>query len=227
MIHEVDEGVRRLLHAGGVPGDRGDLAFEAPTKDWAARRNAPAVNVFLYDIREDLTRRTAGESEVYDDDGTLLGRRGAPRWFDLFYLVTAWTNRPQDEHRLLSEALACLVRAERLPRELLTGSLAELDLAIGMQVAGPTPEGRSAPDVWSALGGELKPAVTLRVTAPLAGEWTPSGQPVTEGMVLRNTGSGARRLRYEGPTTAEGDGLAVTRPRPAPSPRRRRGEPIR
>ncbi|MBB5958272.1 hypothetical protein FHS29_004880 [Saccharothrix tamanrassetensis] len=234
MIHEVDEGIRRLLVAGGVPGDRGDLAFEAPTKDWTARRNAPAVNVFLYDLREDLTRRNAGATEVHDDDGVLLGWRGAARWYELSYLITAWTNRPQDEHRLLSEALACLVRGERLAPEWLTGSLAELGLAVGMQVAGPTPEGRSAPDVWSALGGELKPAITLKVTAPLAGEWTPAGLPVTEGLVLRavdgveaGPSPDARRLRYEGPTTAEGEGFAVPRPRPLPSGRRRRGEPIR
>ncbi|WP_409374926.1 Pvc16 family protein, partial [Streptomyces griseolus] len=28
------------------------------------------------------------------------------------YLVTAWTNRPQDEHRLLSEVLRCLIVAD-------------------------------------------------------------------------------------------------------------------
>ncbi|CCH32470.1 DUF4255 domain-containing protein [Actinosynnema sp. NPDC047251] len=233
MIHEVDEGIRRLLDAGGVPGSRGDLAFEAPTTEWTARRNAPAVNVFLYDIREDLTRRSSGETEVHDEDGELRGWRGPARWFELSYLVTAWTNRPQDEHRLLSEALACLVRAERLAPQWLTGSLAELGLAVGMQVAGPAPEGRAAPDVWSALGGELKPAITLKITAPLAGEWTPTGPLVTEGVLLRTedqsqpTPSGARRLRYDGPSTAAGEGFSVSRDRPQPSVRRRRGEPIR
>ncbi|RKT55335.1 DUF4255 domain-containing protein [Saccharothrix australiensis] len=233
MIHEVDEGLRRLLVAAGVPGDRGDLVFDAPTTQWAARRNAPTINVFLYDIREDMTRRQAGTTEVHDEDGALLGLRGAARWFELSYLVTAWTNRPQDEHRLLSDVLACLVRTERLDPRWLSGSLAELGLSVGLEAALPLSEGRAATDVWSALGGELKPAVNVRVTAPLAGEWTPAGPPVTEGMVLRTApgaereASGARRLRYEGPTTAEGEGFAVTRPRPLPSARRRRGEPIR
>ncbi|WP_433260242.1 DUF4255 domain-containing protein [Actinosynnema sp. CS-041913] len=234
MIHEVDEGIRRLLVAGGVPGDRGDLAFDAPTTDWTARRNAPTVNVFLYDIREDLSRRNAGNTEVYDEDGMLVGLRGAARWFELSYLVTAWTNRPQDEHRLLSEVLACLVRVERLATEWLTGSLAELGLSVAVQAAGPLPEGRSSNDVWSALGGELKPAVNLKVVSPLAGEWTPTGPPVTEGMVLQSVPqaeqvptSGGRRLRYDGPTTAEGEGFAVPRSRPLPTGRRRRGEPIR
>src|SRR5689334_2531694 len=104
MIHEVDEAIRRLLADGDVPGEQGELAFDAPTTDWTSRRNAPTVNVFLYDIREDLSRRKSGELEVHGDDGVLVGWRGAARWFELSYLVTAWTNRAQDEHRLLSQA---------------------------------------------------------------------------------------------------------------------------
>lgn len=227
MIHEVDEAIRRLLAAGDVPGEQGDLVFEAPTTEWRSRRNAPTVNVFLYDIREDLTRRHSGEVEVHAEDGTITGWRGVARWFELSYLVTAWTNRAQDEHRLLSEALSCLVRTERLEPGWLTGSLAELGLAVGLRAAGPVTEGGAASDVWSALGGELKPAINLKVISPLAGDWTPAGPPVTEGVVLRSTADQAHRLRYDGPTSAEGDGFAVSRPRPLPAGRRRRGEPIR
>lgn len=226
MIHEVDEGIRRMLADDDVPGDQGELAFDAPTTEWTARRNAPTVNVFLYDIREDLSRRHSGAIEVHGEDGVLRGWRGVARWFELSYLVTAWTNRPQDEHRLLSQALRCLVRRERIEPRWLTGSLAELGMSIGMRVAGPVSEGRAATDIWSALGGELKPAINLMVTAPLAGEWTPAGAPVTEGAVLHVTSDEPRRLRYEGPTSAEGEGFAVSRSRPHPG-RRRRGEPIR
>jgi len=226
VIHEVDEAIRRLFAAGDVPGEQGELAFEAPTTDWTSRRNGPTVNVFLYDIREDLTRRRAGAAEVHGEDGELLGWRGVARWFELSYLVTAWTSRPQDEHRLLSQALSCLVRVERLEPGWLTGSLAEMGLSVALQVAGPVTEGGAASDVWSALGGELKPAINLKVISPLAGDWIPAGPPVTEGVVLHSTPDQTHRLRYEGPTTAEGDGFAVSRPRP-PRTRRRRGEPIR
>lgn len=229
MIHEVDEAIRRMLAAAGVPGGGGELSFDAPTKDWAARRNAPTVNVFLYDIREDVPRRHAGGAEVYDDDGVLVGWRGPARWFELAYLLTAWTNRPQDEHRLLSEVLACLVRHERFAREWLTGSLAELGLTVVLNSAQP-PDGRATSEMWSAMGGELKPSIDLKVIAPLAGEWTPAGRPVTEGLVLRTPQDreDARRLRYEGAGAAEGAGLAAVRPRPpASGPKRRRGGPIR
>lgn len=226
MIDEVDEGIRRLLAEGDIPDEQGELAFDAPTTDWTSRRNAPTVNVFLYDIREDLDRRRSGSVEVHGTDGELLGWRGVARWFQLSYLVTAWTNRPQDEHRLLSRALRCLVRGERLEPRLLTGSLAELGLSVTLEVAGPMSATGAATDVWSALGGELKPAIQLTVTSPLAGEWTPAGPPVTEGVLLRPATDESRRLRYAGPTTAQGEAFAAARPRPQPG-RRRRGEPIR
>ncbi|GAA2997531.1 DUF4255 domain-containing protein [Actinokineospora diospyrosa] len=226
MIHEVDEALRALLADGGVPGGGGELAFEAPTTDWTARRTVPTINVFLYDIREDRARRSTGTIEELDEHGTVLGWRDPPRWFRLSYLVTAWTNRPQDEHRLLSQALACLVRRERVDDRWLTGTLAELGLSVTLEAAGPVSQGSAATDIWSALGGELKPAIDVLVLAPLIGTYTPAGPPVTEGVVLRtpHPTEPGHHLRYEGPTTAEGEGFAITRPRPT---RRTRGGPIR
>ncbi|WP_285607634.1 DUF4255 domain-containing protein [Actinokineospora globicatena] len=226
MIHEVDDALRGLLTEGGVPGSGGELAFEAPTTDWTARRTVPTVNVFLYDIREDRARRSTGTTEELDAHGKVTGWRDPPRWFRLSYLVTAWTNRPQDEHRLLSRALSCLVRRERVEDRWLTGSLAELGLSVTMEAAGPVSQGSAATDIWSALGGELKPAIDVLVIAPLIGAHTPAGPPVTEGLVLRGdlAPDPGHHLRYETPTTAEGDGFAPTRPRPT---RRKRSNPIR
>ncbi|PSL55895.1 uncharacterized protein DUF4255 [Saccharothrix carnea] len=219
MIHEVDEGIRRLLDSGGVPGGGGELAFEAPTTDWTARRNAPTVNVFLYDIREDSTRRSTGNLEVFERD-ELVAHRKPPRWFRLSYLVTAWTNRPQDEHRLLSEALACLAGHGHLAPEWLTGSLADLGLTVVLESGGPVSEGRAATDVWSALGGRLKPAINLVATAPVAGTLTPLPRPADNGLVLAGTPTEpARRLRYDN----HPDTTAFAPTRPHPTDRRRRG----
>ncbi|WNI24056.1 DUF4255 domain-containing protein [Streptomyces sp. ITFR-16] len=231
MIHEVDEGLRLLLVEAGLEESGVELVFDAPTRDWSARRNAPTISVFLHDIREDVSRRRTGTAEEHDADGVIVGWRTPPRWFELTYLITAWTNRPQDEHRLLSEVLRCLIRADVLPARMCTGSLAELGLAVGLEAAAPGMDGPSASDVWSALGGELKASVALRVSAPLAGERTPAGPPVTEGLVVRSApavdggsdGDAGRRLRYTGATDPGADGFAGTRERLHPTARRRRG----
>ena len=142
-----------------------EVVFDAPTKDWAGRRNAPTIDVYLYDIREDLRRRERGLLNEYDA-GRITARHLPPRYFKLSYLVTAWTQRPEDEHRLLSSLLACFLRHEELPADTLTGPLAELGLSVPLTIALPPPEDRSFADVWSALGGELKPSLDVVVSAP-------------------------------------------------------------
>ncbi|MFE3518263.1 DUF4255 domain-containing protein [Streptomyces sp. NPDC059166] len=232
MIHEVDEGLRRLLGEAGLEASGVDVVLDAPTRDWAARRSAPTVCAFLYDIREDATRRGSGAGEVHDEDGHLVARRSPPRWFELTYLVTAWAGRPQDEHRLLSQVLTCLVAHDTLPARLLTGTLAELGLTVGLDTAGSGPDAPAASDVWSALGGELKASLCVRVRAPLAGVSTAAAPPVTEGLVVRSAarhGDGepvpGRRLRYTEVGDPGAEGFAGARDRgPAPSRRRRRGD---
>ncbi|MER5214903.1 DUF4255 domain-containing protein [Streptomyces sp. NPDC002838] len=232
MIHEVDEGLRRLLGESGLEASGVEVVFDAPTRDWAARRSAPTVCVFLYDIREDATRRGSGAGEVYDGDGHLVARRTPPRWFELTYLVTAWASRPQDEHRLLSQVLACLVATDTLPARLLTGTLADLGLTVGLDAAGAGSDAPAASDVWSALGGELKASLGVRVRAPLAGTTAAVAPPVTEGLVVRSAAgreggeaASGRRLRYAETSDPGTDGFAGPRERGvAPARRRHRGD---
>lgn len=189
MIHEVDEVLQRLISGGALAGFGMDVSFDAPTRDWAARRNAPAINAYLYDIREDVGRRERGSIAVRDERGVVLRRRQPPRWFRLSYLVTAWTKRPQDEHRLLSAVLATLLPREILPPTELPGSLGELGLTVPLTVAGTQAESRSFAEIWSALGGELKPSLDVVVTAPFpAFPEYDAGPPVTEGAGVRVRG---------------------------------------
>ncbi|MFI0717854.1 DUF4255 domain-containing protein [Streptomyces sp. NPDC021224] len=232
MIHEVDEALGRLITESGLEASGVEVVFDAPTKEWAARRGGPTVCVFLYDIREDVSRRGNGAGEIYDEEGHVVGRRTPPRWFDLTYLVTAWATRPQDEHMLLSQILATLTSTETLPARLLGGSLAELNLQVGLDTAGTGMDAPAAADVWSAFGGELKASVSVRVRAPLAGVTRQTAPPVTEGLVLRTTDpvhtaeepDPGRRLRYREVSDPGPDGFAGPRDRGAPPARRRRGE---
>ncbi|MFD8229157.1 DUF4255 domain-containing protein [Streptomyces massasporeus] len=189
MIHEVDEVLKGLLSGGALAGSGIDIALDAPTRDWAARRNAPTVNAYLYDIREDVNRRQRGQLPVRDERDVVVKRRQPPRWFRLSYLVTAWTKQPQDEHRLLSAVLATLIPRELLPPSELPGSLAALGMTIPVSVAGIQTESRSLAEIWSALGGELKPSLDLVITAPFpAYPEYDAGPPVTEGAAVRMSG---------------------------------------
>jgi hypothetical protein len=167
MINEVDESLRNLVNAEVINGADVDVLFDAPTRDWAARRNTPTIDLYLYDIREDLRRRETGMIEVRDDQGIVVERRPPPRYFKLAYLITAWTQRPEDEHRLLSAILGCFLRHETMPDTVLTPLLRELETPLGVMIAYPPPENRQVSDVWTSLGGDLKPSVDLVITIPL------------------------------------------------------------
>lgn len=182
MIHEVDELLEKLVKRDALNGSSVELEFDAPTKDWVARRNAPTVDLYLYDIREDLQRRVPAWEDVRGDDGRVLDRHLPPRRFKLSYLVTAWTQRPEDEHRLLSALLSCFIRNPMLEVGELDGVLAEPELPVYIDVGQPPSPDRSLADVWSALGGELKASLDVIVTAPIAVRRSvPIGPPVLAG----------------------------------------------
>src|SRR5438128_2887635 len=181
MIQDVDESLRALVKRDALNGSKADVAFDAPTKDWSSRRNTPTVDLYLYDIREDLEQREVMWEAIRDDSGFVTERRPPARRFKLSYLVSAWTQRPEDEHRLLSSLLSCFLRNQTMPVDLITGSLVGARLPITLNIAMPPPQDRSISDVWSALGGELKASLDLVVNAPFEIKVAvPAGPPVLE-----------------------------------------------
>jgi uncharacterized protein DUF4255 len=179
VISEVDSAVRALILREAVDRSGVEVVFDAPTRDWASRRTVPTINVYLYDIREDMRRRERGVINEFDDSGRVVSRKLPPRYFKLSYLMTAWTQRPEDEHRLLSGLLSCFLVHDALPRDVLTGPLLETGMPLPVTVALPPPEDRSFADVWTALGGELKPSLDLVIAVPTeSGQRREVGPPV-------------------------------------------------
>ncbi|WP_432947692.1 DUF4255 domain-containing protein [Kribbella sp. CA-253562] len=164
MISEADAALIELLRREVLEGAKVAVALDPPTTDWAARRSGPAMNVFLYDIREDLRRRGSGSHAQFDHDGRPVARRLLPRVFRLSYLVTAWTQRPEDEHRLLGAVLRTLLKYEVIPPAVLPDDAPPIGITVGL----PPGEDRSFADVWSALGGELRASIDVVLTVPFA-----------------------------------------------------------
>ncbi|MEO6125018.1 MAG: DUF4255 domain-containing protein [Ilumatobacteraceae bacterium] len=181
MIHEVDDVLRALIKRDVLDGSEIEISFEAPSRDWAAKRTKPTINIYLYDIREDLSRREVFFEEVRDETGRVIDRRQPPRRFRLTYLMTAWTQRPEDEHRILSQLLGCFLVQDFLPPDLLVGSLKDSERVVVSTVAVPVGQDKQISEVWSALGGELKPSLDLAIIAPMSvGKTMHFGPPVTE-----------------------------------------------
>ena len=234
MINEVDETLRAMVRADVVNGADVDVVFDAPTRDWASRRNKPTIDMYLYDIREDMRRRSQGMIEKRNDRGVVEERQALPRFFKLAYLITAWTQRPEDEHRLLSAVLASFMRFDVVPESYLTPLLAETRMPVALQIAYPPPEDRQVSDVWSSLGGDLKPSVDLVVTMAVQPQrFYEVAQAVMAPLRLRTVGQktldaddGIRHLR-DAPVAGDPAPVAETGVAPAlgGKPRRPRSSP--
>jgi hypothetical protein len=92
---------------------------------------------------------------------------------DLHYLVSAWTGSIRDEHQLIGDVFTCLLGIQVMPVEHLP---VELDSRVQLAIA--SQESNRAKDVWSTIGGTLKPSFELVVTTavdgmPFAGLATP------------------------------------------------------
>ena len=60
MLHELDSALRALVERELGEDADVEIDFDAPTKDWASHRNRPTIDIYLYDIRQDVSRYQFG-----------------------------------------------------------------------------------------------------------------------------------------------------------------------
>lgn len=169
MLPLLSTTLRHLL-VREMPFDEGDdhIVFGQPTREASARWSRPALNLFLYDLRENARMRQMAPPWERGSDGE---RRKAIR-MDAHYLLTAWGADPDDEHDLLSRALLALFRNPCLGE-------AELERLFGAGEVPPELLDQPAPitllaaqndelqkptDLWSVMSNDLRPAISLTVT---------------------------------------------------------------
>jgi hypothetical protein len=182
VIDDVDAALVNLLSDGLPKGTQ--VSVGAPDDDGAARR--ATLNLFLHDVREDMSRRYTEPEPVRSENGRMAERRVPHRRFHLSYLVTATAADEAAEHRLLSQALGVLAGQEVVPAKHLTGGLAQMKVPVLLSLW-PLREGapvHAAPDIWSALGVALRPSIDLQVTSPLVPAVVEEvGPPVVERVI--------------------------------------------
>jgi len=162
VILEADQALAGLLKAKAFGGAAIGIAFDQPTRPWVQTVTGPTVNLFLFDIRENLHRRDVMYEEVRDESGALVARRPPPRRFDLHYTVTAWAPKALVEHKLLGVALSCFSAYDVAPRDVLPPALAALPYEVLLSTAGGTKRA-----MFLNLAGEPKAGFELTVTVPL------------------------------------------------------------
>jgi len=187
MIDDLDKTLEELLKRELPPDLVSQVTISFATPDGhfpPASVSLPAVDLFLYDVRENRELRSNEWQVERQSDGTAT-RQAPPVRVDCSYLVTAWasdssTTPAQDEHRLLGAVMQVLLRFPTLPPAVLKGVLAGQipDLPTLSLQPGPL---QSMGELWQALGGKPKPALPYTVTlAVLPQPAVAAGAPVVD-----------------------------------------------
>jgi len=171
VITDVDEALRKLLiREIEIKGNEVDIKFDQPKREWSSRVSKPTLNLFLFDLRENLRLRGAEQYTTINlPNGTSQVKRNPIR-MDLRYLMTAWVKEAEDEHLLLSTALMGLLRNPFIPKDLCKGRLEDLPAPIPIEVATFIPEMGPIDkfsEIWGVLDNEMRLSVLITVTVPV------------------------------------------------------------
>ena len=170
MINALDETLKALLKRDlpSALAEQVQISFATPDDQFPPQSvTLPAIDLFLYDVRENLELRS---NEVYWErrGDAMATRMQAPVRVDFSYLITAWPSESvpdpaEDEHRILGEVMRVLLRYRIIPENVLQGDLREQQPPLPVSSLQP---GRlqSLGEFWQALGGKPKAALNYQVT---------------------------------------------------------------
>jgi Pvc16 N-terminal domain len=168
MISDLSQTLLKLLSQPNLPTELADsqIVFDRPTGQFTPQH--PAINLFLYDIRENVELR---DNEPLIERDRPRGQaiiRCPPIRMDCTYLVTAWTMTGEDialqEHRLLSQIFQVFSRYPEIPEPFLQGQLKQQLFPIPLNIhCGDRLKNTS--EFWTSLG--IPPRVFLAITATI------------------------------------------------------------
>ncbi|MBV9772857.1 MAG: DUF4255 domain-containing protein [Gemmatimonadetes bacterium] len=191
MIHDLDRTLEELLKLDLPQSivDQVTISFATPNNQFPpASVPLPAVNLFLYDVRENRDLRSNEHVVERRADGTAVRTR-APARIDCSYLVTAWpsdaSNSPaMDEHKLLGAVMWVLLRHPTIPEAVLQGSLGGQGLPLPTSALQPG-HLQNLGEFWQALGGRPRAALNYTVTLALQLDTPEELGPVVTARTLR------------------------------------------
>jgi len=164
MIYELNETLKELL-LREMPVRKGDIEiqFDLPKREWSSRLNKPTLNIFMYDVLENIELRGSEQwTQTDNGDGTVSLHRNPVR-VNFYYLITSWAKEIQDEQQLLSTALTTLLRQAIIPEDLLPESLQNQPVPIRLEVLQNKSLAKMS-DFWSTIENDPHPGIRLTVT---------------------------------------------------------------
>lgn len=194
MLKSLDDTLIELLRRSLPPElAKISISFALPDREFPPSTvTLPAINFFLYDVRENRELRDREWQVERQNNGAMLRQPPLVR-VDCSYLITAWydkglSDQAQQEHQLLGEVMEVLLGYPTLPHEVLQGKLQQQELPPPTSVlqAGQL---QSLAELWQALDGKPKAGLNYTVTIAVpTGKPIPAGFPVLDSQIaIRQT----------------------------------------
>jgi Pvc16 N-terminal domain len=189
MISDLSQTLLKILSQPGLPPELTDaqVIFDRPTGQFSPQQTA--INLFLYDLRENVELRDNQPLVQRDLALGLATIRRPPLRVDCTYLVTVWTMTGQDvalqEHRLLGQILQIFCRYPDIPKPFLQGQLKQQPFPVPLAIhCGDRLKNSS--EFWTSLG--IPPRAFLAVTATIAIDPLPDpSDPLTPERLVTET----------------------------------------
>ncbi len=160
MLQDLDKTLEELLKAElpKILDREVKISFDAPE----IKDKGLTINLFLYDIRENLELRSNDWLVQRQSDATAL-KYQPPVKVDCSYLITVWCDSTNNEHEWLGKVMKVLLRYPKIPSEFLQGSLKEQEPPLRASALHP-PQSQNWAEFWQAMGGKPKAILSYSVT---------------------------------------------------------------
>ncbi len=200
VILETDQALLAVTKTRVLGNAAVTVTFDPPARPWIQALKTPAVNFFLFDIRENTHRRDVMYEQVRDEGGKVVGHRPPALRYDLHYTVTVWGAPIAMEHRILALVLRCFGALPTVPRELLPEALAQMPHEVHLTTAAGTKRG-----MFLNLAGEVKAGFELTATVAMPVPDVPAAPAVNQAQVTVGP-------KQNAPAAANGQAAAAAAP---------------
>lgn len=168
MIADLDVSLDALLRLQ-LPDnmENVEITFATPDRNFPpASVQLPAIDLFLYDVRENRTLRS--NVPTFERSPNTVTQQRPPVRVDCSYMITAWASAETptpalEEHAMLSAVMRVLLSWPHLPDSVLCGELKDQQLPLPATCLQPGML-QSLGEFWQALDGTPKAALSYTVT---------------------------------------------------------------
>jgi hypothetical protein len=163
VIHHADAALASWF---GELDEPVDVTFELSNVTPGDGGRSTTMSLLLAAVREQASKRNTESRDVRDDDGRVVARQPATRYFELDYVCSVTGPHP-DAHRQLGRVLQLMVDHDVVPLEHLPPELADLDEPVEVAVVAPTASlGTTAASLTIRLVVPVRPTPEREISRP-------------------------------------------------------------